>query len=110
MGAAQNAAAVGPGDMVVVVGVAAVWGMFTPRGRLRRGPELLAVEPTPLEARARSRFGATHAVASLDEASDYLGPATRGRMADKVIMAMGKGDGRFLARVRSAVRQAGVGS
>jgi len=68
-GAAVNRAQVGPGDTVVVVG--------TGRRRVQRGVQgarvagaqnIIAVDPIPFRREQAMLLGATHSVASMDEA------------------------------------------
>jgi NDMA-dependent alcohol dehydrogenase len=95
-GAALNTAEVRPGDVVVVVGAGGIGGNAIQAARFAGARDVVAVDPVPFKRRVARTLGATEAVAGLDEAMGCVGDITRGRMANKVIMAMDVGDGRLL--------------
>jgi NDMA-dependent alcohol dehydrogenase len=95
-GAAQNTAGVGPGDVAVVVGIGGVGACALQGAAFAGAKDVVAVEPVAWKRELAARFGAGHAVASLELAYPYLRDLTYGRMADQVIMTMGEGDGRLL--------------
>ncbi len=86
-GSAVYRAEVMPGDTVVVVGVGGV-GMSAVQGaRMVGAKHIVAVDPTESKQKASLDFGATHAVASMDEALPIVTDLTRGQMADAVVLA-----------------------
>jgi NDMA-dependent alcohol dehydrogenase len=88
-GSAVYRAEVMPGDTVVVVGVGGV-GMNAVQGaRMVGARNVVAVDPVELKRKAALDFGATHSVASMDEAMPLVTELTRGQMADAVIMVPG---------------------
>ena len=81
------------GDVVVVVGVGGI-GINSVQGAVAAGAEyVVAVDPVAFKREKALEFGATHAVASSDEALALVAELTRGRMANVCVLAMGVGDG-----------------
>lgn len=81
------------GDVVVVVGVGGV-GINAVQGAVAVGAEyVVAVDPVPFKREKALEFGATHAVATSQEAAAILTDLTRGRMAQVCVNTMGVGDG-----------------
>jgi NDMA-dependent alcohol dehydrogenase len=81
------------GDVVVVVGVGGI-GINAVQGAVAVGAEyVVAVDPVPFKREKALEFGATHAVASSEDAAALLTELTRGRMAQVCVNTMGVGDG-----------------
>jgi S-(hydroxymethyl)glutathione dehydrogenase/alcohol dehydrogenase len=81
------------GDVVVVVGVGGV-GINAVQGAVAVGAEyVVAVDPVAFKREKALEFGATHAVATSQEAAAILTDLTRGRMAQVCVNTMGVGDG-----------------
>ena len=81
------------GDTVVVVGVGGI-GINAVQGAAAVGAEfIVAVDPVAFKREKALEFGATHAVATSQEAAALLTELTRGRMADVCINTMGIGEG-----------------
>jgi NDMA-dependent alcohol dehydrogenase len=81
------------GDVVVVVGVGGV-GINAVQGAVAVGAEyIVAVDPVAFKREKALEFGATHAVATSQEAAAVLTDLTRGRMAQVCVNTMGVGDG-----------------
>jgi NDMA-dependent alcohol dehydrogenase len=92
-GSAVNAGGTKAGDAVVVVGIGGI-GINAVQGAALAGAEhLIAVDPVEFKRAKALEFGATHAVASSEEATELLGQLTRGRMANVVVNTMGVGTG-----------------
>ncbi|GHE76322.1 putative zinc-type alcohol dehydrogenase AdhD [Amycolatopsis deserti] len=92
-GSAVNAGGVRAGDTVVVVGVGGI-GINAVQGAALAGAEyLIAVDPAEFKRGKAVEFGATHAVASSDEALELVKELTRGRGANVVVNTMGVGTG-----------------
>jgi len=106
-GAAVNRAEVGPGDTVVV-------GRYG-RRRLERGTGCAyrrrrghrGRRSVRVPARAGELLGATHAVASMEEAMPLVTELTRGVMADKTIMTASPDERRHADAVDAAHPQGG---
>jgi len=85
-GSAVYSADVRPGETVVVIGTGGV-GMNAVQGARYAGARnLIAVDPVAFKREYALEFGATHAVATLDEAHKLALDLTRGVGADKAIL------------------------
>ena len=92
-GAVAYAGEARAGDVVVVVGVGGV-GINAVQGAVAVGAEyVVAVDPVAFKREKAMEFGATHAVASSQQAAALLTELTRGRMAQVCVNTMGVGDG-----------------
>ncbi len=95
-GSAVNTAGVEPGDYVAVVGIGGI-GINAVQGAKMAGARVVAaIDPVEFKREMSMEFGATHTYSSIAEATADLGGATWDRGYDKVIMAMGTGDGDVL--------------
>lgn len=92
-GAAVNTGEVGAGDTVVVVGAGGI-GINAVQGAALAGAEhLVVVDPVEFKRTKSFEFGATHAVATSEEATALVAELTHGAMADVVVNTMGVGSG-----------------
>lgn len=108
VGAATNSARVQPGDVAVVVGVGGV-GMNAVQGaRIAGAAKIIAVDPLEFRRRSALDFGATHAVASVAEATDLLRDLTAGVMADKVIVTVGVLRGELFDEINRVTAKGGT--
>ena len=81
------------GDVVVVVGVGGI-GINAVQAAVALGAEyVVAVDPVAFKRNKALEFGATHAVASSQEAAQVVTELTRGRMAQVCVNTMGVGEG-----------------
>jgi NDMA-dependent alcohol dehydrogenase len=88
-GSAVNAGPVRPGDVVVVVGAGGV-GCNAVQGAAHAGAaHVVAVDPVEFRREFARTLGATHAVASTQEAAGLAKHLSRGTGADVVILAVG---------------------
>ncbi len=92
-GSAVYAADVRPGDTVVVVGVGGIGASAVQGARLAGAETIVAIDPVPYKRERAVGFGADATFASMEEAYGPIRGLTKGRMAGKVIMAMGVGRG-----------------
>ena len=92
-GSAVYAADVRPGDIVVVVGAGGIGASAIQGARLAGAQTIVAIDPVPSKRERATGFGAGSTFASMEEAQGPVREMTRGRMASKVIMAMGVGRG-----------------
>ncbi|MGH9103075.1 MAG: NDMA-dependent alcohol dehydrogenase [Acidimicrobiales bacterium] len=106
-GAAVHAARVQPGDTVVVVGCGGVGVNALQGARLAGAERIFAVDPVPARREESLRFGATHVASSLGEAYALVSDATRGRLADKAIIATSVVTGELIAPTMSLVAKGG---
>ena len=97
-GSATYAADVAPGETVVVIGTGGV-GMNAVQGAHLAGARyVVAIDPVEFKREQAQQFGATHAVATVEEAQALLGELTWGRNAEKVIVTVGEGKGADVGR------------
>jgi len=88
-GSATVGAGTEVGDTVVVIGVGGV-GMNALQGARGVGAKyVVAVDPVAFKRESAPFFGATHAVASVEEAVPLVRDLTRGVMADRVVLTPG---------------------
>jgi S-(hydroxymethyl)glutathione dehydrogenase / alcohol dehydrogenase len=89
-GSATKAAAVRPGEDVVVIGLGGV-GMSALQGTVNSGArEVFVIEPAEWKHELALKFGATHAYSDIDSALAQIADLTAGRMAHKVIVTVGR--------------------
>jgi NDMA-dependent alcohol dehydrogenase len=106
-GSAVYAAEVHPGDTVVVVGIGGIGANAVQGARLAGAKRIVAIDPEESKRARAATFGATDTAASLAEAVQLIEDLTRGRMADKVIMTMGVGDGSLLIQALAVTAKRG---
>jgi S-(hydroxymethyl)glutathione dehydrogenase/alcohol dehydrogenase len=88
-GSAVNAGPVRPGDVVVVVGTGGV-GCNAVQGAASVGAQhVIAVDPVAFRREFAQTMGATHAVASTEEAAGLARELSRGTGADVVVLTTG---------------------
>ncbi|SEO54765.1 NDMA-dependent alcohol dehydrogenase [Trujillonella endophytica] len=107
-GSAVRSADVGPGDVVVVMGVGGI-GMNAVQGAAHAGASvLIAVDPVESKRASALDFGATHAVATMEEAGEIAGSFTNGQGADSCIICVGVVTGEHIAAGVEVIRKAGT--
>jgi S-(hydroxymethyl)glutathione dehydrogenase/alcohol dehydrogenase len=106
-GAAVNRAKVQPGDTVVVVGTGGVGSSAVQGARMAGASIIIAVDPFEFRRDQAKLLGATHAVASMDEAMPLVTELTRGVMADKTIMTASLMTGDMLMPLMLMTRKGG---
>jgi NDMA-dependent alcohol dehydrogenase len=97
-GSAVYAAGVSPGDTVAVVGIGGIGANAVQGARLAGARVIAAIDPVEFKREKAMEFGATHTHASIDEALAAIPETTWNRGFDKVIMAMGVGNGDALGQ------------
>jgi len=106
-GSAVYAADVTPGEDVAVVGIGGIGINAIQGAKLAGAQRIFAIDPVEFKRQKAVEFGATHTAASLEEAVTVIGDATLGRMANKVIMTMGLGDGTAIASALAVTAKRG---
>jgi NDMA-dependent alcohol dehydrogenase len=107
-GSAVRSADVSPGDVVIVMGVGGI-GMNAVQGAAHAGASvLIAVDPVEMKRTASFAFGATHAVAAMDEATEIARSFTNGQGADSCIVCVGVTKGEHVAQAVDSIRKAGT--
>lgn len=96
-GSAVHRAGVKPGEVVVVVGVGGVGVNAVQGARMAGARVIVAVDPVEFKQKAALDFGATHSVASIDEAIPLVTDLTLGQMAERVILTPSVLEGEMIA-------------
>jgi NDMA-dependent alcohol dehydrogenase len=107
-GSAVNTGEVRPGDTVIVMGVGGI-GANAVQGAAHAGASnVIAVDPVVFKRETAQTLGATHAVGSMDEATELAKSLTNGQGADVAIIAVGVINGEHVAQGFSSVRKQGT--
>lgn len=107
-GSAVNSAEVRPGDVVVVMGVGGI-GINAVQGASHAGASMvIAVDPVELKRTKALELGATHAVATMEEATELAQSVTNGQGADSAIVTVGVTKGEHVGQAMAAIRKAGT--
>ncbi|WP_099025439.1 NDMA-dependent alcohol dehydrogenase [Mycolicibacterium palauense] len=97
-GSAVHTGGVRDGDTVVVMGAGGV-GMNAVQGAHIAGARhVIVVDPAPFKQQHAPTFGATHVVASVDEALPLVTDLTLGRMADVCVITVDVSDGTHIGQ------------
>ncbi|HEX7442297.1 MAG TPA: NDMA-dependent alcohol dehydrogenase [Acidimicrobiales bacterium] len=107
-GSAIYRAEVQPGETVVVVGVGGIGINAVQGARIAGARNIVAVDPVEMKQKAALDLGATHAVASMAEATQVVSDLTRGVMADSVILTPSVMYGDLLAPALSLTAKGGT--
>ena len=106
-GSVVNSARIGPGDAVVVLGVGGI-GCNALQGARAAGARLIvAVDPVAFKREKAFEFGATHTVATADEAQPLVAELTRGRLADACVITTDVAEGGYVGQALSLVGKRG---
>ena len=107
-GSAVSAAGVQPGDVTIIMGIGGI-GINAVQGAAHAGAShIIAVDPVALKREAATQFGATTAVASIEEAAELARSLTNGQGADSAVVTVGVVTGEHVAQAFGAVRKAGT--
>jgi NDMA-dependent alcohol dehydrogenase len=107
-GAAVNSAEVRPGHVVIVCGVGGI-GMNAVQGAADAGAAvLIAVDPVDWKRERAREFGATHAVATMDEAAEIARQHTNGQGADAAVVCVGVTADEQVRAALESIRKAGT--
>jgi len=88
-GATVNAAGVRPGDTVIVMGMGGI-GTAAVQGAAHAGADhIIVADPSTFKRDRSTTFGATDAVATIDEAAELARSYTNGQGADSTIVSVG---------------------
>ena len=107
-GAAVRSSQVQLGDTAVVVGLGGL-GMSAVQGfRYAGAANIVGIDPVVGKHALARKLGATHTVASIDEAATVIAGLTDGRMAERgVITIGGPGSGAILASIMALIGRRG---
>ena len=96
-GSSVYAGQVKPGDTVVVVGCGGIGQNAIQGARMAGARYIVAVDPVEFKRDFAKNMGATHSAPSMDEAMALVNEISWGRMADAVIIAIGRIRGEHIA-------------
>jgi NDMA-dependent alcohol dehydrogenase len=107
-GSAVNVAEVVPGDTVIVMGAGGI-GAFAIQGAVHAGAaNVIAVDPLPFKREMAGKFGATHVVGDMAEATDLAQSMTNGQGADSAIITVGVLEPSMITEAFASIRKAGA--
>ena len=107
-GSAVNAARVGPGDVVLVMGAGGI-GVAAIQGAVHAGAaRVVVVEPVTSKHQLCETFGATDVFASVEEATDLVRGLSNGQGADSAIICVGVLAPTHVRDAVAAIRKAGT--
>lgn len=107
-GSAVNVAAVRPGETVVIYGAGGIGSNAVQGASFAGANHLVVVDPVPLKREMAEAFGATHAVASAEEAKELVTQLTRGVGADKAIIAIATLNAQVVADAYATIGKGGT--
>jgi S-(hydroxymethyl)glutathione dehydrogenase/alcohol dehydrogenase len=107
-GSAVNSANVQPGETVIVMGVGGI-GINAVQGAAHAGASnIIAVDPLPFKREKAMELGATHAVETMEEATELAQSFTNGQGADSAIVTVGVTTAEHVGQAFNAIRKAGT--
>ncbi len=106
-GSSVYAADVQAGDKVAVIGLGGIGSAAVQGAALAGAEQIFAVDPVDWKREKAQQFGATHTAASLEEAAALIADQTWGRGCDKIVLAMGVGDGSTMNQVMALAAKRG---
>ncbi|HEY1281339.1 MAG TPA: NDMA-dependent alcohol dehydrogenase [Acidimicrobiales bacterium] len=106
-GSAVYAAAVQPGETVVVAGIGGIGANAIQGAKLAGAKRIIAIDPLENKREKAMDFGATHTAESFDAALPLVTDITFGTMANKVILTLGVGNGELLASALALAAKGG---
>ncbi|MBC2637583.1 MULTISPECIES: NDMA-dependent alcohol dehydrogenase [unclassified Rhodococcus (in: high G+C Gram-positive bacteria)] len=107
-GSSVHAAGARPNHTVVVMGIGGI-GASALQGAAHVGArDIIAVDPVAFKRTAALELGATHAVETIEEATDLARSMTNGQGADSVVVSVGVTTGEHVGQAMNAIRKAGT--
>jgi S-(hydroxymethyl)glutathione dehydrogenase/alcohol dehydrogenase len=107
-GSAVNSGGVQPGHTTIVMGIGGI-GINAVQGAAHAGAShVIAVDPVGFKREKAREFGATHAVESMEEATEIAKQLTRGQGADQAIITVGVIKAEMVGQAMAAIRKAGT--
>lgn len=106
-GSAVNTAGVGPGDVVVVVGIGGIGSNAIQGARIAGARLIVAVDPVESKLEVAKRLGATHTAPDVYSAFSLVNEITWGQRADSAILTVDVARGELIGPTVSLVRKGG---
>lgn len=107
-GSSVYVADVRPGDSVVVVGCGGIGQNAVQGARMAGARDVIAIDPVAFKRDTAKLLGATHTFASMAEALEGVGEITWGRMADEVVITVGRIRGEHVAEALALTAKGGT--
>jgi NDMA-dependent alcohol dehydrogenase len=107
-GSAAYRANVRGGDTVVVIGAGGIGTGAIQGARINGAAQIIAVDPVEFKQKSALTFGATHSVATTDEAADLVRDLTFGVMADSVVVSPSLITGTDVRAALALIRKGGT--
>jgi NDMA-dependent alcohol dehydrogenase len=107
-GSAVNAGGVQPGNTTIVMGIGGI-GINAVQGASHAGASnVIAVDPVALKREKAQQLGATHAVETMEEATELAQQFTNGQGADQTIITVGVVKPEHVGQAMASIRKAGT--
>ncbi|SFM70709.1 S-(hydroxymethyl)glutathione dehydrogenase / alcohol dehydrogenase [Pseudonocardia ammonioxydans] len=107
-GSAVNAGGVQPGHTTIVMGIGGI-GINAVQGAAHAGAsQVIAVDPVALKREKAQQMGATHAVESMEEATELAKQFTNGQGADQTVVTVGVVKPDHIGQAMASIRKAGT--
>jgi Zn-dependent alcohol dehydrogenase len=107
-GSAVHLADLRPGDTAIVMGIGGI-GINAVQGAAHVGAvNVIAVDPVEFKRETALKLGATHAFATMDEATEAARGLTNGQGADAALVTVGVTSGQHIAEAFAAIRKGGT--
>ncbi|MFP5068254.1 NDMA-dependent alcohol dehydrogenase [Pseudonocardia nantongensis] len=107
-GSAVNAGGVQPGHTTIVMGVGGI-GINAVQGAAHAGAgNIIAVDPVALKREKAQELGATHAVETMEEATEIAQQFTNGQGADQTVVTVGVVKPEHIGQAMASIRKAGT--
>ena len=107
-GSAVNAGGVQPGNTTIVMGIGGI-GINAVQGAAHAGASnIIAVDPIAFKREKAQELGATHAVETMEEATEIAKQFTNGQGADQAIVTVGVLKPEMVGQAMASIRKAGT--
>ena len=107
-GSAVNAGGVQPGNTTIVMGIGGI-GINAVQGAAHAGASnIIAVDPVAFKREKAQELGATHAVETMEEATEIAKQFTNGQGADQTIVTVGIIKPEHVGQAMASIRKAGT--
>jgi S-(hydroxymethyl)glutathione dehydrogenase/alcohol dehydrogenase len=107
-GSAVNSGGVQPGHTTIVMGIGGI-GINSVQGASHAGASnIIAVDPVALKREKAQELGATHAVETMEEATELAKQFTNGQGADQTIVTVGVIKPEYIGQAMASIRKAGT--
>jgi NDMA-dependent alcohol dehydrogenase len=107
-GSAVNAGGVQPGNTTIVMGIGGI-GINAVQGAAHAGASnIIAVDPVAFKREKAQELGATHAVETMEEATEIAKQFTNGQGADQAIVTVGVLKPEMVGQAMASIRKAGT--